>query len=114
MHPSAFIQTIHYAHILIYPAEGLSDTDETLRRALDNKVSAVIAKHAAKYPRASSHQIDPVELEPEFCCIMLTEVGLHGTSLEAVTAAATEIAEWASKQKKLRLAVWKDGERQLL
>lgn len=36
------------------------------------------------------------------------------TSLDAVSAAANEIAIWASSQKNLRLATWKDGERQLL
>lgn len=113
MHSSVLIQTIHHAHILIYPANGISDTDDKLRAKLDVKVNSIIHKQASKHPK-TDQVMDPVELDPEFRCNLLTEVGLHGTSLEAVSAAANEIASWASLQKNLKLATWKDGERQLL
>lgn len=113
MHSSVLVQTIHYAHILIYPANGLSDTDEKLRAKLDAKVNSIIHNQAAKHGK-TDQIMDSVELDPEFRCNMLTEVGLYGTSLEAVSAAANEIATWASSQKKLKLATWKDGERKLL
>lgn len=113
MHPSVLIQTIHHAHVPIYPVRGTSDTDEALRKKLDTKVKNVVQKYAAKHTK-TDHVMDPVDVDPEFRCNMLTEVGLYGTSLEAVTAAANEIATWATKQKNLRLATWKDGKLQLL
>ena len=81
------ISTVHYAHICIIAEEGFdcySDYDEI------NKLSE---KVVSVFRVDTEGGIPNVDIDPEFRCNALTEVGLYGHDLLKVTSAAKAIAK---------------------
>jgi hypothetical protein len=80
------ISTTHNAHICITVAKGRSS------HANYDEVDSLAKEIVSSLQVEDGMDIPNVDIDPEFCCNALTEVGLYGHDLSKVTEAATAIA----------------------
>ena len=87
---SKFITTVHYASIPVYSSTDTTMHQEYLRqKAVDIITTNLLKQH-----------ID-VEIDEEFRCVFLTEVGVRSTSLEALSLFVEELLKIVSSKKYL-------------
>lgn len=93
MRNGVHIETVSTAHIRIIPSGGFTMKEfDRLCDEINQKAEEVVS------------DLDGVEVDDEFCCQSLSEVGLRGTCPEAVTKAANTLADWAEAHRNLKLA----------
>ena len=98
MREGVTISSMHYAHICIVAKDGKSEEEDILEE-IDQKVRGLIRKYAIYDSTKDAN----VEEDPDFCCHLLSEVGLRGTDLKAVTAVTNELADWVDAHPRLKL-----------
>jgi hypothetical protein len=81
------ISTVHHAHICIVMAKDYPDTENY--DEIDDLVKSILCN----YQVDDTMDIPNVDIDPEFRCNALTEVGLYGHDLSKVTEAAHAIAK---------------------
>lgn len=95
------VETIHFAHIDIVPSRSGRALDILdLSDNLNKDVGDILSEYHHRHQCSDSD----VEVDPEFCCNILTEVGLRGGSLAHVKAVAAQISEKAENDPNLQLS----------
>lgn len=92
------LSTIHYAHICIISRD--SDSYDQALDMIDETTKNIINKLGKPGEQGA---VDTVEVDPDFRCHALTEVGLRGSCRDTVTAAAKELVSWVKTRSEMKL-----------
>jgi hypothetical protein len=94
--------TVHYAAITIAPKNLTNPNNLDLCDEINKKVDDILFVYTEAAPtNYKKPTMRCVEVDDEFCCDLLTEVGLRGSNRECVRAAAVAIVNWVDNHKDL-------------